>query len=57
MMKLATMIKQLEKHRDKIGKDRDALRDFEAEVENLRETCERAYEDLQCAIEALSEQA
>lgn len=57
MMKLATMIKQLEKHRDKIGKDRDALRDFLDEVESLKETCDRAYEDLQCAIEALSEQA
>ena len=57
MMKLATMIKQLEKHRERIGKDRDALREFQDEVESLRETCERAYEDLSCAIEALSEQA
>jgi len=56
-MKLAMMIKQLEKHRDKIGKDRDALRDFLDEVESLKETCDRAYQDLECAIDALSEQA
>lgn len=56
-MNIKTMIKQLEKLRERVAKDRDALREFEADVENLRETCERAYEDLSCAIEALSEQA
>jgi len=56
-MRIATMIKQLEKHRDRIGKERDSLREFLDEVESLKETCDRAYEGIQCAIDALSEQA
>jgi predicted nucleic acid-binding Zn-ribbon protein len=56
-MKVQTIKKALEKHRDRIGKERDALRDLESEITDLKETCERAYDDINCAIDALSELA
>lgn len=55
--KVQTILKVLEKHRERIGKERDSLRDLEGEITDLKETCERAYDDISCAIDALSELA
>lgn len=52
-----TWIKQLEVHRDRVGIERDRLRETMAEMEGLSENCERAAENLQSAIDALSELA
>jgi prefoldin subunit 5 len=51
------MIKQIEKRRDAIGKERDKLNEMISEMETLRDCCERAWDDLQTARDALSEHA
>jgi hypothetical protein len=51
---IAGWIKTLEKRKEAIGKERDKLRDFISEVEELAETCDRAHEDLTSAIDSLS---
>jgi hypothetical protein len=56
-MRMATIVKQLEKRRDMIGKERDKLRDLAGEVSDLLEPTERAWDDIQSAIDTLSEQA
>lgn len=48
-------IKSLEKRKTAIGKERDRLSAWLMEIDQLIETCERAYEDVQAAIDALSE--
>ncbi len=55
MMDVKKILKQLTVRQTAIGKERDKLRDLESECEQLRETCERAYDDLGNAISALSE--
>ena len=47
----------LQKHQTDVGKVRDKLRHDMSEMDGLAESCERAYEDLQHAIDALSELA
>ena len=54
-MNIKTMIKEIEKRRDAIGKERDKLYDLINELEGLRDSCDRAYDDLYAAIDALSE--
>jgi prefoldin subunit 5 len=56
-MRFSTMIKQIEKRRDAIGKERDKLNEMISEMETLRDCCERAWDDLQTARDALSEHA
>ena len=56
-MTLKSIMKQLEKHRDRISKERDSLRDVVLEYESLAEVCDTAIEDLNRAIDSLSEQA
>lgn len=56
-MRVSTMIKKIESRRDDIGKERDKLDDMIAELEALRDCCERAWDDLQSARDALSELA
>ena len=56
-MRTATMIKAIERCRDAIGKERDKLDDLSGELEELRETCQSAWDDLQRARDALSEWA
>ena len=56
-MRIATMVKQIEKRRDAVGKERDRLDDLIGDLTGLRESCERAWDDLQRARDALSEQA
>lgn len=56
-MNFKAIIKQLEKHRDKIGKDRDTLAEYLDELVGLKESCDSAYDDIQRAIDSLSELA
>lgn len=54
-MNVKSIMVQLAKRQLAIGRERDRLRDLESECEELRATCERAYDDLGNAISALSE--
>ena len=54
-MQIKTIMQTIEKRKVAIGKERDKLRDFISELEELEETCSRAYDDLQNAVHALSE--
>ena len=54
-MNTKTMIKQLESRKHSIEKERDKLDEFISEAEDLKEVCMTAYENIQCAIDALSE--
>lgn len=56
-MNTKSFIKQLEKRRAAIGAERDKLREIVGEYQGLIDSCERADENLQCAIDALSELA
>ena len=48
---------ELEKKQDAVGKVRDDLRDFISSAGDLLESCERACESLECAVDSLSELA
>mgnify|MGYP001614067656 CR=1 FL=1 len=54
-MNIKQIVKGLEKRRTAVGVERDKLRDLQSEVTDLEETCERAYDALGEAINALSE--
>jgi len=54
-MTKTTVLKQLQKHRDKIGKERDALRAMQDEINTLFESCEQGIEALDNAIQTFSE--
>ena len=54
-MNIKSMIKEIEKRRDAIGKERDKLDNLIMELEGLRDSCDRAYDDLYAARDALSE--
>ena len=56
-MTMKQIVKKIEKHRDKIGKERDALREILYEIEPLIESCDDAIRDLNYAIDRLSEYA
>lgn len=56
-MNVKRLMATLEKRRVAIGAERDKLRDIISEYLDLAETCERAADDLQNAIDALSELA
>ena len=49
--------RKIELQRAKVAKMRDGLRDCKDELEGLEECCQRAEENLQYAIDALSELA
>lgn len=51
------LIKALEKHRAAIGRERDALRKVVEDYNDLLESCERANEALDDAIQTLSQLA
>ena len=53
---LASIPKQIKRHRDRIVKDRDALRLLVEEIEDFLEPTDRAIEALDDAVDALSEQ-
>lgn len=48
-------IKQIEKHMARVAKERDSLDVFIDELEGLKENCLEAYDNLQCARDALSQ--
>ena len=56
-MKLSAIVRQIDKRRDAVGKERDRLDDMIGDLEALRETCNEAWDCLQRARDALSEQA
>jgi hypothetical protein len=51
---VASMVRKIEKHRDAVGKTRDALEDAIGELEGLKGCCDEAWDDLQRARDALS---
>ena len=51
------IVKQLTKHRDNIGKERDALREMQEEINTLFESCEEGIDALDSAIQTFSEYA
>ena len=57
MARIKQLIKQLEKRRDAIGKERDKLRELLSEWADLADTCDCAYEDIDHAIDSLSQYA
>jgi uncharacterized protein YukE len=54
-MNIKSAIKRLEKQKILLGVRRDALRELASELEDLKETCETAYDDLDRVIDKLSE--
>ena len=56
-MTFSKMIKNIESRRVAVGNERDKLREMIAELETLEWSCDSAMDDLQRAIDALSEHA
>lgn len=56
-MKIQTINKLLQKRLDEVGIVRDKLRDDLSDLTELKERCEQAYDDIQSAINLLSELA
>jgi len=54
-MKMTTIIKEISKRMDAVGKERDKLDDLITELGQLRDNCDTAWCDLQNARDALSE--
>ncbi len=50
-----SLVKQLEKAREAIGRERDKLRDMQDDVNTLFKSCEEGYQALDDAISKLSE--
>lgn len=48
-------IKRLEKEKDLLAKRRDSIREFLNELEDLADNCDAAIEDIECAVDKLSE--
>jgi len=57
MTQAKTWKRQLQKRQKEVGAIRDAIRDDLSDMEGLKETCDIAYDDMQRAIDALSELA
>ena len=51
------MIREIEKRREAVGKERDKLDELIDELSALRESCDSAWHDLRSAVDALSEHA
>ena len=50
-----TLLAKLRRHQKAITKERDQMRDTVADFEDVIEGCDRAEENIQAAIDALSE--
>jgi predicted nucleic acid-binding Zn-ribbon protein len=48
-------IKRLEKEKDLLAKRRDSIREYLDELSELDENCQSAIEDIECAVDKLSE--
>ena len=53
--KIDSLKKSIKDMQKQIAKDRDALRDLMDEAEGLEDCCSRAHDDLESAVDALSE--
>lgn len=56
-MNVKQVITSLERRRRAVGVERDKLRELRTSIEELEETCCRAYDSLTEAVDALSELA
>jgi len=56
-MNMKSILKKLERERDKISTNRDSLRDLQDEVNALFESCEEGLTSLDNAIDQLSQLA
>lgn len=56
-MNIKKLIKELNARKKAIGKERDRLRNIISEFEDLENVCEVAFQDIESAIETLSELA
>ena len=56
-MRTSKVIKQIEKRRDAVGKERDKLDAMIGDLDALRATCDEAWDYLQRARDVLFEQA
>jgi len=54
-MNIKTMIKQIKIRQDAVAKERDKIADMISEMNDLEDCCNRAYHNMQDAIDALSE--
>ncbi|MFA5340279.1 MAG: hypothetical protein WC332_00740 [Clostridia bacterium] len=52
---LKNLVKQIEKHKNNIAKERDALNDLISEFEDIAYNCDSAGHSLQEAIDELSQ--
>ena len=53
--KINSWLREIERRQNAIAKERDRLDAAISEMEELKDSCERAYEDMQNARDALSE--
>ena len=54
-MNTKKIMKEIDKHMAAVAKERDELDNFISKLEELKENCTNAWEDLQCARDSLSE--
>lgn len=54
-MTLKALMAQIKKHKEAIATHRDALRDLIGDVASVVDASDRALDELECAIDALSE--
>jgi uncharacterized protein YaaN involved in tellurite resistance len=54
-MNFKKIIKEIDKHMAAVAKERDELDNFILQLEELKENCTDALENLQCARDSLSE--
>lgn len=54
-MKMISFIKELEKRKEAVGKERDKIEEAISDMEGLKDKCEEAYYFLEQAIDVLSE--
>lgn len=52
---VSALKKQIEASKRRIAKERDLLRDYISEVEEIAENCDEAVDDLERAADALSD--
>lgn len=54
-LKVSDIVKTIETHKNEIAKHRDALRDLFDDLESVIESCDTAEEELESAIQTLSQ--
>lgn len=51
---ITSWMKQIDRRKEAVGKERDKLDDLIGELQSLKEDCDEAYDALQTARDALS---